>query len=635
MQGDKSCAEGRSKDILRGGFMAFAGPLAMRSAMSKDGSTNLFVFCASVVMLLAMLATIFVWMTANKNVALDDAYITYIYGQNLADGFGLRYNISDVNPTEGGSSLLHVLFIAGGALFEIDPLTVSRCLSILGFVLFTLMTALATSRITDANMSNSLSCVVVISFTLLFLSETLRHMTKGMETVYLFYLHGAFFVWCMFFAFQQKPVSRRFQALGFFLGVLIILARPEGFVLAGGLVGASFLARLFILDGFQLARTFKEIAATAIGLAIFLVAYFAWKISYFGDIFPTAYWVKSKNNIFGSDGTLLPGLKHVLAFLIFRWLPLAALAFGLLWTAGARRVAVVCAILVLPSLCIALLYGRAIHEVAGGFRYGHPLTAPLFIAAAFGLAFHARSYPLRYPALYLGGILIVAVFTVNPYGSSFRKLQHPSNVLTEWVGHQPILAGNSPVADALAETGLGADATVLTSAAGIIPYKSKFKAIDWLGLNDEQLSGKYDMTPDEAWAYVIAQSPDVSVSVFPAATEGFESHLDDPGFTSNSVNATLNGRGVRLFKHWDRNLVAQVIWKQMKWYRDENDLGTCFPLAQNWAVFVYVNRASPHYDRLMEVLRTPKHTACDPVRIKQMYRIDIAAQTAAVQASEG
>ncbi len=607
----------------------------MPNELSKDRSIGLLLSGVSFAMILAMLVAILVWFSGKKDLALDDAYITYVYGQNLADGYGIRYNVNDADPTEGGSSLLQTLIIAGGASFDIDPLTLSRTLSVIGFTLFTFVVGLATLRVVNAGMAVTLSSVVVVCFCLLFLTETMRHMAKGMETVYLFYLHGAFFTWGIFFAFAQKRIGLIFQLLGLVLGVLIILARPEGFVLVGGMIGTIALARLYVLEDFQVLRVIKEILPTAIGLAVFLIAYFAWKISYFGDIFPTAYWVKSKNNIFGSDGSALPGLKHVVTFLVFRWIPLSALGFGLLWAAGARRVAVVCAVLILPALCIALLYGRAIHEVAGGFRYGHPLTAPLFIITAFGLAFHARNFPLRLPALYLGGIATAALFTIDPYGHDFRKLMKSPTVLTEWVNHQPLLLGNSPIADVLESTGLGSDATLLTSAAGIIPYKSKFNSIDWLGLNSEQLSGKYEMSPDEAWAYVVAQSPDVSISIFPAATQGVETRQEDPGFTSNSVRTTLAGRGVRLFKHWNRDRSASVIWSQMKWYRDENDLGACFPLIQNWAVFVYVRRDSPHYDTLMEAFRNSNHRVCDPARIKQIYQMDIETQIDVSQSSAG
>jgi len=74
------------------------------------------------------------WLTQNRDFALDDAYITYIYSEHLAQGFGLRYNVSDADPTEGSSSLLHLGLVAIGFLMGLDPLTFTRLLGVTIFL---------------------------------------------------------------------------------------------------------------------------------------------------------------------------------------------------------------------------------------------------------------------------------------------------------------------------------------------------------------------------------------------------------------------------------------------------------------------------------------------------------------------
>jgi len=431
----------------------------------------------AILMLIGMLIGISVWLSQNSDNALDDAYITYVYGQNLADGHGIRYNQSDANPTEGSSSMLHVLMVASGAKLGIDPLTLSRALALTLFGALTLALAGLVSNIARVEAAVALPSAIVAGFSLLYLSETLGHFAKGMETMFLLYLHGGFFIWGLYFALLDRAPKWPFYATGLILGIMLVLVRPEGFVLLAGLMGASVLARMALQSQINPLQALREIAPVAIGLVLFIGIYFAWKISYFGDIFPTAYWVKSSNNIYGSAGSILPGLKHVAGFLIFRWLPLSLLAFAILWTSGARRLTIASAILTLPALCVALLYARAIHEVAGGFRYGFPMTAPLFIIGAIGLAIHAGKASLRLPAAYLAGVGVVFALGAMPSDGEIRSLKNPSQAVTGWIGAAPNLIGLSAFATDLEATGLGPDATVLTSAAGIIPFQSKFKTI--------------------------------------------------------------------------------------------------------------------------------------------------------------
>src|SRR5213594_3777575 len=58
----------------------------------------------------------------NRGVAFDDAWITYRYARNLSTGHGLVFNPGDANPTEGFTSILHVLISCVGLRAGIPPL---------------------------------------------------------------------------------------------------------------------------------------------------------------------------------------------------------------------------------------------------------------------------------------------------------------------------------------------------------------------------------------------------------------------------------------------------------------------------------------------------------------------------------
>jgi len=575
---------------------------------------------ASVVLLGLMLVGLGAWLTQNRDFALDDAYITYIYSEHLAQGFGLRYNITDANPTEGSSSLLHLGLVAFGFVIGLDPLTFTRLLGVILFVLAPFAAMILVARVAWVPKSIALVCVVAANFVFIWMHETTGHFAKGMETILYFYTHCAVFGWALWFALKETSKEGLFNAIGLLLAIALILVRPEGLLLLGATGGMAVIARVYVRQGFQFVAAIKDILPVFLGVALFTAAYFAWKISYFGDIFPTAYWVKSNNLIYGTSGDILPGLKHVLTFLTFRWLPLAAVAFALLWTSGARQLSVVCALLVLPSLCIALLYAKAIHEVSGGFRYGFPLTSPLFIVGAFGLAFHARKRTTwKAPAVYLCTVSFAFLVSWSPYLPAARAFIDPVAATTGWVGHEPSLFGLAPIAEDLNRTGLEEEATLLTSAAGILKFSTGFDAIDWIGLNDEYLSGKNALSAQEVRNYIQERSPDVVMSIFPPAALGSTSFRDDPGFQSNSVQSTMAGRGVKLFRYWQRDKIGDVIYANMEWARDNGELLGCYELRQNWAVFVFVSKTSPHNATFKEAFRQSQEAECDVERVSRMY----------------
>ena len=80
------------------------------------------------------------------DLVVDDSYISYVYARNLSEGYGLRFNQSDAGPTEGFSSLLHVLAVAGTDRLGIHPVTATRGMSLLLYVLLPLVMGWAITR---------------------------------------------------------------------------------------------------------------------------------------------------------------------------------------------------------------------------------------------------------------------------------------------------------------------------------------------------------------------------------------------------------------------------------------------------------------------------------------------------------
>lgn len=71
-------------------------------------------------------ALLFALLAWKLNFLCDDAFISFRYSRNLAEGFGLRYNLAPDVPVEGYSNFLWVIWIALFEKLGLDPGVVAR-----------------------------------------------------------------------------------------------------------------------------------------------------------------------------------------------------------------------------------------------------------------------------------------------------------------------------------------------------------------------------------------------------------------------------------------------------------------------------------------------------------------------------
>lgn len=67
------------------------------------------------------------------NLVFDDAFITYRYAKNLATGHGITWNLQE-RPTEGFTSLLHVLLLGPLLALRFEPLLATRVISVIAML---------------------------------------------------------------------------------------------------------------------------------------------------------------------------------------------------------------------------------------------------------------------------------------------------------------------------------------------------------------------------------------------------------------------------------------------------------------------------------------------------------------------
>lgn len=564
---------------------------------------------------LAFVAWFLACVTAkHKNEPADDAFITYVYARNVSEGHGLRYNATDAEPTSGASSLLHVFTSAAAISAGLDPLAATRALGITLLLSLALVFGLLGASVTRAPPVPACLAGLAVVFLLGLLPETATHLASGMDTLLFTATHAYVAAWAAWIAAdERRTIGPGRWALGVLALALLALARPEG-----GLLGGAYLVVLALLRRPRGTLASGVIAVLPVALAhvALLGALALWRWSYFGDLLSNPYYVKVSNAIFGSDGELLPGAATTARFALVRLVPAALLALALAAAVRAPVEAVRRGFwLLIPAVVVMFAYSRAIHEMAAGFRYEYPLLVPFAGALVVGLCALRVAAPAQFGVTLACSTVAVPLLAAPPNLDLAVWLAHPRSVATSWWPQFRPTNALARLGLDLGESGLEQDATILLSGAGQVPWFSRLRAIDWIGLNHNRLSGREAMSVEAMWKYIDSLGPDVAFSILPPAAPGSTGPENDPNFLGAHVQRTVRGRGSALFEHWQHERVVESFWREMLWLRERCEFATCYRLGDAWGdawwVLVYVRKDSPYRERLLEVLSQSKRADPD------------------------
>jgi hypothetical protein len=249
----------------------------------------------------------------------DDAFISLRYAQHLAHGEGLVFNPGE--RVEGYTNLLWTLLLAALLKLGVPPL---RAAEIPGIVAYAaLAIGLAHASWLRAR-SRGLPFVPLAAAIVLVSDDFHVWATGGLETLLFTLLATLALLWL-----RLRPDSLRAALGAGLLLALLVLTRPDGVLFA--LAGAA--SPWFPVDASGRAQRVRLSLATLAPVALTLAVLLPWKLAYYGELLPTAFYAKSATRPYVSQGLVYVGL-----YLVKNWFLLAAALLALGAFALRRRV---------------------------------------------------------------------------------------------------------------------------------------------------------------------------------------------------------------------------------------------------------------------------------------------------------
>jgi arabinofuranosyltransferase len=412
----------------------------------------------------------FAWLVTRFHHRIDDAYISFRYARNWAEGAGLRYNPGD-DPVEGFSNFLWVALLAVGDLLGASPEHASIALGVLSsLTLVFLLHRFTASELALPPLASFAGVLFLVTF-----PPFAVWTTGGLET--------SLFALALFGAWTElvRPSGARpRRAVAWALAIATL--RPEGFIWALGLALAASIA----LPERESRRAMwaRYLPPLTAALVILFVA--RWFT--FGDLLPNT--ARAKGEL--SSEVLFRGARCVASYFLIFLSPCLILALAPFALRGRHQ-------RLLASALVVFLAGLSWCTVVGGdwmafFRFLAPLTPFLALLLAGAL----RSFaPPRALALLAGTVVfsLLPAFDLHlvPRAAreacSFRAFRKGYETeLQRFRSSEENLEQFILIGRALAEVAAEGDSLVF-GAIGAVGYYSGLVIHDRNGLVDREVAG--------------------------------------------------------------------------------------------------------------------------------------------------
>jgi hypothetical protein len=368
----------------------------------------------------------------------EDAAILFIYSENLAESGIISY-IKNGKPAEGATDFLWMLILSIFYKMGFDTYLSATFLSAFSL----LGSAFILLKIADDN--ENMRFFKLVSLMLLGMPAIFAAV-KGFSTLFF----GFFILLSIYFYLKGKVGPLVISSL------LTCLIRPDGIVFAAPLV-ASF----WILDKKNILKNLIYIISFAVMPGMI---YFCWRFQYFNNLFPLPFYVKSNFEriaIFFNEAALKLNMKFIVALTPVMMIVL----LGIIKSKVKGKIILLIVSTVILPFCF---YSSMMLSQNVAYRFQYPIVVSII---AISLTFSkVISKVWIYPLAILGSLVLMAHFYVK------------AALATIIIPYQQ----NITISKSLKT--LQCNGIMMVTEAGILPYYSKWDAVDLWGLNTPELS---------------------------------------------------------------------------------------------------------------------------------------------------
>lgn len=400
----------------------------------------------------------------------DDAFISFRYADNLVRHGELVFNPGE--RVEGYTNFLWTVLMAGVLAIGLEITFWSKALSILCAIGTLIAVTRFTGRLLGRNSPGDVLAAVLLSVAPAYACWS----TGGLETqLFTFCMTMGWTTYLDAVLHEERPL---YQCS--IWCALAAMTRPEG-MLIFGLLGVYHVIRMLTVERRWQPRR-DEYLCAAVFLLIF-IPYFAWRWQYYGYPFPNTYYVKT-----GASNFWAPGGRYVFSWVNdhLLWL-LPILLFGAVrFVENAQRT------VIYLGLFLSGIYVLHVARVGGDFMGLHRFLVPVMplmaVLAALGIRYFIQLATERPSTKWPLTALALAVCLYGGYHVSQvdqKAMTVGSDRGVDRIGWLKMFHGQCEAIGRWLAENADADASIATTAAGIIPYYSRLYTVDVLGLNDE------------------------------------------------------------------------------------------------------------------------------------------------------
>jgi hypothetical protein len=247
----------------------------------------------------------------------DDSFISLRYAENLVLGHGLVYNPGE--RVEGYTNLLWTLLLAALLRAGVDPIRAAELPGIAAYAALALVLAFESRR---RSREPGRAFLPLAAALVLVCDDLHVWATGGLETS-LF----ALFAVSGLLATRDAAGGRARPWLAGSLLALAVLTRPDGLLFAAAGIASWWMPSRRRAPAERRRAALATLAPVALVVAVLV----PWKLAYYGDLLPTAFYSKSVTRPYVGQGLL-----YLALYLAKNWFLLAAGTGALLAAASGR-----------------------------------------------------------------------------------------------------------------------------------------------------------------------------------------------------------------------------------------------------------------------------------------------------------